>query len=138
MNEGEATFDSISSRVPIYSDYRGAITSQTKSRKLLPEYLRALAATGRYDIVLRPHPREQFDFYRHAIEALPAAMRQNVSLEPDTNITSLILGSDVQISCGNLHHDAGGVDRRQADDRTYLRPPSAVAAAGAERHEPRM
>lgn len=96
---GERAFGSIARRVPIYSDYRSAIASQAESRKKIPEYLRALVATNRYEVVLRPHPREQLDYYKKAIEELSAEERQYVSIEADSNITSLILGCDIQISC---------------------------------------
>lgn len=96
---GERAFGSIASRVPLYQNVWDAIRSQAKSRKAIPEYLRALAAAGKYEIILRPHPREQLDAYRNAIEELPADQRQFVTLDGESNITSLILGCDIQISC---------------------------------------
>src|SRR5690606_1379627 len=39
------------------------------------------------------------DTYRKLIDALPPAQRRYVTLNADSNITSLMLGCDVQISC---------------------------------------
>jgi surface carbohydrate biosynthesis protein len=84
---------------PLYADYKGAIASQLHRRRRVLEILGALMEDGRFEILLRPHPREDRTFYRQWLESLPASRRGGIVLDQDSSITSLILDCDLQVSC---------------------------------------
>jgi surface carbohydrate biosynthesis protein len=86
------------SRMPLYEDYWGAIKSHWKSRRRFTEYLAPLVATGKYDITLRPHPTEDRKIYDDWIAGLPAAECERISVDAESNISSLILSCDLEIS----------------------------------------
>lgn len=92
-------FSAWSSRIPLYRDYWGAVEASFKARARVFDYAAALAADDRYELVLRPHPREDAQPYADWLAALPAAARARVRLESEANITSLILDCDLEISC---------------------------------------
>jgi len=86
-------------RMPLFRDYWQVIEDQYFGSRRVLDYAGALAATGKYDIVLRPHPREYDQAYLDWIASLPAAQRERVRLDSAANITSLILDCDLEISC---------------------------------------
>lgn len=96
--EGDRLFGDWANRVPLYRDYRGAIATHHANRQRLFSFLRPLLATGLYDVVLRPHPGENADWYAERIAELPDELKPYVSLEADRNITDLILNCDLEIS----------------------------------------
>jgi surface carbohydrate biosynthesis protein len=86
-------------RVSMYNDYRAVIDYHVRFRRKVLDYLKALAAHGAYDIILRPHPREVPDFYVEAMSHWEPQVRERVTIDSTSNITSLILNADVEISC---------------------------------------
>lgn len=96
--EGARLFDDWANRIPLYRDYRGAIATHHANRQRLFNFLRPLLATGRYDVVLRPHPSEEASWYAARIAELPEEQKPFVRLEADRNITDLILNCDLEIS----------------------------------------
>jgi surface carbohydrate biosynthesis protein len=81
-----------------YGDPWARVEAQGNARKKFVEHAAALAASGKYEIVFRPHPAEREDFYRSWLTTLPAEHRANVCIDGRSNITSLILDCDLQIS----------------------------------------
>lgn len=81
-----------------YGDPWERVEAQWNARQKFLEHAAALAATGKYEIVFRPHPAESEDFYRAWMGTLPAEHRANVRIDKFSNITGLILDCDLQIS----------------------------------------
>ncbi|MDZ4289765.1 MAG: surface carbohydrate biosynthesis protein [Prosthecobacter sp.] len=86
-------------RVPMYDDYKYLINYHVRFREKLMEFLKALAASGKFDIILRPHPREVPGFYLERMAAWETPVRERVTVDHTSNITELILSSDLEISC---------------------------------------
>lgn len=99
--EGDKFFAAWKDRIPIYCDYWPAIHAHHRGRTRLLDFLRVLAVDGRWDIVLRPHPREQVDFYEDFLATLSPEQRGRVELNPHGGITELILDCDLEISVEN-------------------------------------
>jgi surface carbohydrate biosynthesis protein len=95
---GDRFYAGWASRMPLYEDYWGAIESHWRSRLRFTEYLAPLVATGRYDITLRPHPTETRKVYDDWIASLSAPERERIRVDADSNISSLILSCDLEIS----------------------------------------
>lgn len=91
-------FASWASRIDSYSDYWGCIQSMRARRDAMPAYITALAATGRYEVLLRPHPSENILFYQDFLKTMPPELRQHVQMDAKSNITGLILASDLTIA----------------------------------------
>src|SRR5262249_15988471 len=54
--------------------------------------------SGKYDVTVRPHPVEDADFYEQWLLSLPAEMQARCKVDAESNITSLILSCDLEIS----------------------------------------
>jgi surface carbohydrate biosynthesis protein len=95
----DALFGNWAEKSPANADYKGAIASQLARRRKVLEILEILVDDGRFEILLRPHPRESRVFYQQWLDSLPVSRRAGVVFDPDNSITSLILDCDLQISC---------------------------------------
>ena len=85
---------------PSYADYWNAIEVNHRSRLRFFNFLRAILDSGKYDVVLKIHPRENRSEYQTWIDALPQNLKRHLTFAPlDANITSLILDCDLEISC---------------------------------------
>ncbi len=87
--------------IPAYSDYWGAIHGNKSSRQRFLSHLNALFEAGRYFVIVRPHPREDPNFYLQWFDRLPVEHRNNMRLALKENITELILNADLELSCEN-------------------------------------
>jgi surface carbohydrate biosynthesis protein len=85
--------------IPLYRDYWKAVEDSFNGRRRMFDYADALVAADRFEVVLRPHPREEVQPYEEWLARVPAASRRWVRLEPEANITTLLLDSDLEISC---------------------------------------
>jgi surface carbohydrate biosynthesis protein len=92
-------FAPFQSRISLFRDYRTIVDIQVRSRERLFEFLQKLAGSDAFDIVLRPHPREEPRYYARFIESLPPASRSRIRLDSTSYITELILACDVELSC---------------------------------------
>ncbi len=86
-------------RIPIYRNYWRSVEAHWKARERILDYLNALIASEKYDIILRPHPRESEQFYEQWLSSLPPRARSFVRIERTAMISSLITTSDIEISC---------------------------------------
>lgn len=86
-------------RIPLYRDYQGAVRAQINSRARSLLFLEKLLGSGRYDVCLRTHPSEDFEFYERWIKTLNEDLRCRLRVDNHSNITPLILNCDLQISC---------------------------------------
>ncbi len=85
--------------IPSYQNYRSAIQSNFEARTKFFPFVEALVKTNRYDITLRPHPRESADLYLKWMGALPSEQKPHVRLAMQESISELILNHDLQVSC---------------------------------------
>lgn len=86
-------------RMEKYSDPVEFVHIHSRERERAVKFLDALAGSGKYRLLLRPHPLENPEFYRQWFEKLPAASKAAVEFDSASNITTLILKSDVEIAC---------------------------------------
>jgi surface carbohydrate biosynthesis protein len=96
---GDLFFAAWKDRIPLYRDYWSAIEAHHRGRQRTLAFLDALVADGRYDLLLRPHPREDREFYERWQAGLPADRRDRLRIDTTSNITELILHCDLEISC---------------------------------------
>ena len=88
------------SHMPAYADYWNAIEINHRSRIRFLDFLKAILQSGKFDVVLKTHPRETRQVYEQQIAALPSKLKKDLTYVPsDSNITPLILGCDLEISC---------------------------------------
>lgn len=99
--EGDKFFAAWKDRISICRNYRQAIEDNFNARRDFFPHLDELVASGKFDIVLRPHPREDRQLYRQWHDRLPPAQQAHVIIDSESNITSLILQCDLEISCEN-------------------------------------
>lgn len=97
--EGDKFFAAWADRIPLYADYWKSIKSQHRSRAKFFDFLDALVAANEFDIVLRPHPNEAHPLYHEWYARQSAATKEYVTLDLKTNVTTRILGCDLEISC---------------------------------------
>ncbi len=90
-----------SSRIPAMRNYKEKVESQVRSRDGVLKFLEALIDEGKYDITLRPHPREQPEFYRNWLERLPEEKRLCVRIDKEEKISDLILQCDLHLAIEN-------------------------------------
>lgn len=86
------------SRMPRYKDYWGAIESHWKSQRRFLEYIKPLVASGKYEIILRPHPSEARAIYDKWLAELDAVERAHIQYDTQANISAQILDCDLEIS----------------------------------------
>jgi surface carbohydrate biosynthesis protein len=98
-SEANKFFAQWADRISIYRDYMSAVEAHWKGRNRVIDYLNALVAADKYQIILRPHPSESSSFYYEWLAMLTEDQRKHVRLDKQSNITSLILECDVEVSC---------------------------------------
>jgi surface carbohydrate biosynthesis protein len=88
------------SHMPGYADYRNAIEVSHRSRLRFLDFLKAILSSGKFEVVLKTHPRESRRTYETWIANLSSELQKDLTYVPsDTNITPQILDSDLEISC---------------------------------------
>jgi len=97
--EGDKFFAPWKDRIPIYRNYRRSIEAHWQGRRQCLDFLSALTRADRYEVTVRPHPREDVRFYSDWIASLPASQRAHVKLDANSNVSALILDCDLEISC---------------------------------------
>jgi surface carbohydrate biosynthesis protein len=96
---GDRFFAGWAQRISLYQNYWSAIDAHWRSRNRVLDYVAVLASSGRYDVVLRPHPNEDGSFYVKWLERLPVDQRKTIRFDTESNIAGLILDCDLEISC---------------------------------------
>ena len=85
-------------RIAAYSDYWGCIQSVRKRRDAMPDYIMALVETGKYEVIIRPHPTESIAFYKTWLDTLPDNLRADIRIDAKSNIAQLMVASDVTLA----------------------------------------
>jgi surface carbohydrate biosynthesis protein len=99
MQDAAAIFAGKQQTVSLVKDYKGAVESHWRSRNRILDYLNLLLDDGRFEILLRPHPIEEKQFYEQWLAGLSAERRANLVYEPGGGVAPLILDCDLEISC---------------------------------------
>jgi hypothetical protein len=86
-------------KIALFDNYWRSVEAHANGRKRVFDFLQSLVAADRYEIILRPHPRERSKVYEEWVESLPPEKRNWVTLDKTSNIAQLILGCDIEISC---------------------------------------
>lgn len=97
--EADKFFAAWHHRIPDYKDYWKAVEDHYKASRKVFDFAKALVASKKFEVTLRPHPREDSARYAQWIEALPPEERAHVRLDAASNISTLILDTDLEISC---------------------------------------
>lgn len=97
--EADKFFAAWHHRIPDYKDYWKAVEDHYKASLRVFDFAGALVASGKFDLTVRPHPREDSAKYAKWIEALAPVQRAHVTLDATSNISRLILDTDLEISC---------------------------------------
>jgi surface carbohydrate biosynthesis protein len=96
--KGDDFFRGWAARLPLYRNYWKTIESHWKSQRRFLDYLKPLIDSREYDIILRPHPSEKADVYNEWFDNLSASDREHVRIDTQSNISSLILDCDLELS----------------------------------------
>jgi surface carbohydrate biosynthesis protein len=80
-------------------DYRNAIRANHSARARFLSFVEALLREDKYEVIVRPHPREGKEFYQPWIDLLPPRQRQHMRFAQEDSIADLILNCDLQVSC---------------------------------------
>lgn len=91
-------FSAWAKHIPLYREYWRAIQSHDRARGTILKYLEALTNADKYDIVFRPHPREDPSHYKAWIDN-KRATHPDIRLDSGTEISRQILDCDLEISC---------------------------------------
>lgn len=97
--EAQALFGGTQQNIEGIELYPAAIESHWKSRNKIARYAEALLDDGRFEVLFRPHPNEEHSFYERWMDGLSAKQKANLVYDPVTPFGSLILSSDLEISC---------------------------------------
>ncbi|MGV3757272.1 MAG: surface carbohydrate biosynthesis protein [Verrucomicrobiota bacterium] len=90
-------------RIPYLKDYMGIVEAHHRYREGVLKHLGALLASEKFNVILRPHPRERLDYYDSWISKLPEKQRELLEVDGETNITSLLMACDLAIGCENCN-----------------------------------
>ena len=96
--EAHELFKDWARRIPVYQDYLGAVKVSHKNRDQLFAYLDKLLLDDRFEVTLRPHPNEEIAWYQKKISMFNRDQRSRLTLDTESNITSLILDCDIEVS----------------------------------------
>lgn len=97
--DAERFFAPFTDRLPLYRDYKSLIAVQVRERERLLHFLNAITSAEDWDVILRPHPREDATYYKQWMQGLNVAAQKRVTLDTHSNITQLILDCNLEISC---------------------------------------
>jgi len=98
VEEADKLFRSWADSITWMKDYRGCIAVQYRNRERLFSFLQALAISERYNVILRPHPNEEADWYVRRLAEMPDRLGSRIRLAVNENITQLIVNCDLEIS----------------------------------------
>ena len=102
-SEAQRLFAAWTDRIPAYRDWWGIVEANYRAQQRFLFFLDAIVRARKFDVVLRPHPREDLDVYRKFIASLPDELRGEVHMDATSNITGLILACDLQVGCENCN-----------------------------------
>ena len=116
------------------SDYKKLIRAHYVGMRKLPEFLKLLLNSGKHQITLRPHPREELTFYKSFIENLPAEQKQRISLNKEEQIQSAIITADIILNCEDCTTSVESwMAQKPTITLTFAKDPAFFTSTYAER-----
>ena len=85
--------------LPLYKDYHETIAVSVRGRARLLVFLEALAESGEFEILLRPHPREETSWYEEHIESFSLEAKKCITIDSSSVIADPMHGCDLEIAC---------------------------------------
>lgn len=82
-----------------YEDTWSAVLSHHRSQLKVLSFIEALLKTGKYEVLLRPHPSEISAFYTQWLTTLADDLKSRLKMRVDGSVFPLILNCDLEISC---------------------------------------
>lgn len=82
-----------------YENFWSGIESNHRGRAKVLKFYEALLRSGKFEVIMRPHPGEFLRFYTDWVAQLPEDLRSRLFIEHDQPISGLIMDCDLEISC---------------------------------------
>ena len=92
-------FEPWADKIEGVKDYWSLVEAHHKGRDNTPSYINLLIKSGKYHVIIRPHPREELAFYENWFATLSEKERERVSLSINEPPPVAIFNSDIVINC---------------------------------------
>lgn len=92
-------FEPWADKIEGVDDYWGLVEAQYKNREGTPAFINSLIRSGKYRVIIRPHPREELGFYNEWFATLSTEEQGRVSLSTNEPPPVAIFKSDIVINC---------------------------------------
>lgn len=92
-------FEPWANKIEGVKDYWELIEAQYNGRERTPSYIEPLIKSGKYRVIIRPHPREELGFYKTWIDSMTKEEQERVSLSINEPPPVAIFKSDVVVNC---------------------------------------
>lgn len=80
-------------------DYKKLIMAHHEGMLQLPAFIQPLIESDKFNITLRPHPREEITFYQKFIDELSKNQKPHIQINTHDTIQSAIINTDIVINC---------------------------------------
>jgi surface carbohydrate biosynthesis protein len=90
-------------RISYLHDYMSLVSAHHRYRERVLAHLGGLLRSEKFNVILRPHPREPASYYEPWLAKLPKSQRALVRLDAGTNLTPLLVACDLAIGCENCN-----------------------------------
>lgn len=97
--DADRFFEPWVNKIEEVKDYWELIEAQYKGREGTPHYIERIIKSGKYRVILRPHPREELSFYKDWIDSMTEEEQSRVSLSTNEPPPVAIFKSDIVINC---------------------------------------
>jgi len=97
--DADRFFEPWADKIEEVKDYWELIEAHHKGRVRMPEYIGPLISSGKYRVIIRPHPREELGFYQEWFASMPPEEQSRVSLSTNEPPPVAIFKSDIVINC---------------------------------------
>ncbi|MDE0836946.1 MAG: hypothetical protein OSA84_11410 [Akkermansiaceae bacterium] len=92
-------FEPWADKIDGVKDYWSLVETHYKGRLRVPSYIEPLLFSGKYRVIIRPHPREELTFYEEWFASMPDDLAARVSLSTNEPPPVAISKSDVVLNC---------------------------------------
>lgn len=97
--DADRFFEPWVNKIEEVKDYWALIEAQFKGRERMPDYIEPLIRSGKYRVIIRPHPREELAFYQDWFASMSPEEQARVSLSTNEPPPVAIFKSDIVINC---------------------------------------
>ena len=115
-------------------DYKLLIKAHYDGLQKIPAFLTPILESLEYNIIIRPHPREELSFYQDFIDGLPVEQKLLIRIDKKTPIQSAILCSDIILNCEDCTTSVESwISKRPTLTLTFAKHPLFFTQLYAER-----